>query len=80
MATFSALLFVFSFAFDYLDPFKYDLRTLLQHFAMDEKENIKYCLDTFTEKDRSADSIRTIDSASEIDLGTRKKSAYLTQS
>ena len=62
MATFSLVLLVASFAFDYVDPFKYDLNKLLRHFIMDEKDHIKYCLDTAAEKDLSDDSIRTIDS------------------
>lgn len=75
------VLLVFSFAFDYLDPFKHDLKKLFQHFIDDEKDHIKFCLDSksFSEKDISADSIRTIDSASEVKTSTLKKSAYLDQ-
>lgn len=71
IASFSLLLLVFSFAFDYADPFKqYDLEQLLLHFInQDEKDHIKYCLDSksFSEKEKSVDSVRTIDSVAEID-------------
>lgn len=83
IASFCLLLLVFSFAFDYTDPFKqYDLEQLLQHFInQDEREHIKYCLDSksYSDKEKSVDSIRTIDSVAELDSGTWKRCANIDQ-